>query len=229
MYKKLLMISAFCVLLSIMSIPVVAHREYKVETVFTNDNLIRLHVIANSDSARDQNLKNTVRDEIIQQVAPKFIQAGSIGKAREIAGDNLSFIRDIAIGEIKKAGENHEVRVELSSFAFPTKHYGPFMLPAGDYEAIRVIIGGGDGSNWWCVLFPPLCFIDMTRQPVALVGEEKPAELQPESSLSTSDGPGEPALAPLPETPGESTSVDGDIARIEYRFRLLDLFSRYFG
>lgn len=227
MNKKFL-IPAFCVLLLAISILVAAHREHKAETVFTNDNLIRLHVIANSDSARDQNLKNTVRDEIIRQVAPMFIQAGNIGKAREIAGENLSFIKDIAIGEIENAGENHEVRVELSSFAFPTKHYGPFMLPAGDYEAVRVIIGGGDGSNWWCVLFPPLCFIDMTRQPAALIGEEKPAAMQPENRRADNET-GVPAMTPLLDTPVESSSADSDITITEYRFRLLDLFNQYFG
>lgn len=130
--------------------------------------LIRLHVVANSDSASDQDLKRKVRDEIVRSVAPEFLATDKIASARNIARDNLERIQEIANHEIRADGKDYSVHVELACFPFPTKHYGPFILPAGDYEAVRVVIGEGGGANWWCVLFPPLCFVDMTRSAAVL-------------------------------------------------------------
>ena len=133
------------------------------ETSVSNSGLIRLHVLANSDSEADQELKRKVRDEIIRVMAPEFLASGDIDSARRIARANLNHIELIASGVIQAEGKNYPVTVELDTFPFPTKHYGAFILPAGDYEAVRVVIGNGGGTNWWCVLFPPLCFVDMTR------------------------------------------------------------------
>ncbi len=129
---------------------------------------IRLHVVANSDSLFDQDLKRKVRDAIIQSVAPGFLVIDDIASARDIARNNLDLIQEIADREVRTAGKEYPVSVELACFPFPTKHYGPFILPAGDYEAVRVVIGEGGGTNWWCVLFPPLCFVDLTRSAAAV-------------------------------------------------------------
>jgi stage II sporulation protein R len=140
------------------------------ETSFPNAGLIRLHVLANSDSAADQALKHKVRDEIIRVIAPEFLVSGDIDSARQTARANLKRIELIASGVIQAEGKDYPVTVELDTFPFPTKHYGAFILPAGDYEAVRVVIGNGGGANWWCVLFPPLCFVDMTRNLAADTG-----------------------------------------------------------
>jgi stage II sporulation protein R len=133
------------------------------ETSVSSDGLIRLHVLANSDSEADQELKRKVRDEIIRVMASEFLASANIDSARQTARANLNRIEVIASSVIQAEGKDYPVTAELDTFPFPTKHYGAFILPAGDYEAVRVVIGNGGGTNWWCVLFPPLCFVDMTR------------------------------------------------------------------
>jgi len=159
------------ILLTIVFLAAVVSASYLRQETKTEDfgagEFIRLHVVANSDSVSDQNLKRKVRDKIVQGVAPKFLETGNIALARDLARENLDLIRKIADYEIRNAGKEYPVRVELACFPFPTKHYGPFILPAGDYEAVRVVIGEGGGTNWWCVLFPPLCFVDLTRNAAA--------------------------------------------------------------
>ena len=102
------------------------------------DKLIRFHVIANSDSEEDQNLKLKVRDAIINYLQPKLLES------------------DI----ILENGYNYDVKVGIDYSKFPTKQYSNVVLPAGEYKALRIIIGEGKGKNWWCVMFPPLCFVD---------------------------------------------------------------------
>lgn len=146
------------------------------ETVHPQEKLIRLHVVANSDSAPDQALKRQVRDKIVSDLRPELLGTENIDSARAIVTANLGRIREIAAREIKAQGKDYPVIVELASFPFPTKHYGSFVLPAGDYEAVRVVIGSGGGANWWCVLFPPLCFVNMSETTPASGTESTPAE-----------------------------------------------------
>ncbi|QEK13695.1 stage II sporulation protein R [Crassaminicella thermophila] len=127
------------------------------------EHLIRFHVIANSDSKEDQALKLKVRDRIIKEMNPKFENSKSLDQTRMIIEANLSNIEKIAKEEIKKNNSNYSVKAMLGNFNFPTKNYGAITLPAGNYEALRVVIGEGEGANWWCVLFPPLCFIDINN------------------------------------------------------------------
>ncbi|MEA4825493.1 MAG: stage II sporulation protein R [Clostridium sp.] len=129
--------------------------------------LIRFHVIANSDTTEDQALKLKVRDEILAYMAPKLKESKSIEESRKIIGENNEVIKEIAKKVIKKNGYNYSVDAKLSHENFPVKSYGNITLPQGNYEAYRVIIGNGEGRNWWCVMFPPLCFTDITRGEVA--------------------------------------------------------------
>lgn len=125
--------------------------------------LIRLHVLANSDSPEDQELKLKVRDKIIDNMNDKLKDSNSINETREIVKSNIEEIKKTALEEIKLDGKEYQVSVSLDNQKFPTKSYGGFTLPAGEYEALRVVIGEGKGQNWWCVMFPPLCFIDITN------------------------------------------------------------------
>ncbi|KXG76197.1 stage II sporulation protein R [Thermotalea metallivorans] len=138
------------------------------------DSLIRFHVLANSDAPEDQALKLKVRDRIIDVMNPKFEQSKSLDETREIIRRNLKEIEAAAADEIQKSGKNYTVKATLGDAVFPTKNYGSITLPAGTYEALRVVIGKGEGSNWWCVLFPPLCFIDMEK---GLTNEKTKQEL----------------------------------------------------
>lgn len=127
------------------------------------DSLIRLHVIANSDSPEDQSLKRDVRDEILAFVQSELKLSENIDQTRAIMEDKLGIITQIAKEKILDKGKSYNVQTTLGSFPFPTKTYGDITLPAGDYQALRVVIGNGNGANWWCVLFPPLCFVDVTH------------------------------------------------------------------
>jgi len=127
------------------------------------DSLIRFHVIANSDSKEDQELKLKVRDKVIEEMDSKFQESSSIDDSRNIIKDNLEEIKDIAQGAVKNLGKKYDVNVYFGDYDFPTKSYGNFTLPAGEYEAVKIVIGEGKGENWWCVMFPPLCFIDINH------------------------------------------------------------------
>lgn len=133
------------------------------------EKLIRFHVLANSDEEVDQELKLKVRDRLIENMSEKFKDSASIDETREIVKANMEEMKDLALEEIKKNGKDYSVDIKLEPHEFPTKSYGDFTLPAGEYEAVRVLIGEAKGENWWCVMFPPLCFVDARS---ALAGGE---------------------------------------------------------
>ncbi|MGE4273819.1 MAG: stage II sporulation protein R [Desulfitobacterium sp.] len=131
--------------------------------------LIRFHVVANSDSDEDQALKRAVRDAILKEVSPQLAQSKTLAESRQILTGLRPVMEEISRDVIEAWQKEYEVKTEYGDFIFPTKSYGSLILPAGEYEAVRVVIGEGKGSNWWCVLFPPLCFVDIehsTAQPV---------------------------------------------------------------
>ncbi|TYP49235.1 stage II sporulation protein R [Thermosediminibacter litoriperuensis] len=125
--------------------------------------IIRLHVVANGDSPEDQELKLRVRDAVIKALEKDLAKVEDIDVSREYIKAHLTDIEEIARREIKKSGKDYSVRALFGRFPFPVKTYGFITLPAGEYEALRIIIGKGEGRNWWCVLFPPLCFVDITH------------------------------------------------------------------
>lgn len=121
---------------------------------------IRLRILANSDSAQDQALKREIRDAIIARMQEWVVGPHSLDEARAVVSAHLPEF-DKLVGEmIASRGYNYPHKVDLGVVPFPTKMYGNDVYPAGDYEALRVVIGSGEGQNWWCVLFPPLCFVD---------------------------------------------------------------------
>ena len=119
--------------------------------------MIRLHVIANSDSAEDQALKLTVRDAVLERAQPLLSQSVSREESREILQQNLQQLVDLAQQTVYDQGYAYPVRARYVYDYFPTKDYGAFSLPAGWYEGLRLEIGQGAGENWWCIVFPPLC------------------------------------------------------------------------
>jgi len=143
------------------------------------DNLIRLHVLANSDNPEDQQLKLKVRDAVIAYLAPQLEHVTNTDDARQKVIANQDKLADIAKQVIVENGAKYSVDIQIGMFEFPVKSYGNFVLPAGKYEAVRILIGNAEGKNWWCVLFPPLCFIDITNAaavPVAEVKEGKESQ-----------------------------------------------------
>lgn len=126
-------------------------------------NIIRFHVRANSDKREDQELKLEVRDEILDYMDGKLDNASSIEESRKILNNHIDDIKSISEKVIKKWDKDYEVRVSLDNHSFPIRKYGNIVLPQGDYEALLVEIGEAKGENWWCVMFPPLCFVDVTH------------------------------------------------------------------
>lgn len=142
--------------------------ENKNELVYEDivDEIIRFHVIANSDSEEDQALKLKVRDEIIKYTSEKINKSSSLEEAREIILENQEEINEIARNVVKENGYDYSIDSTLSRENFPDKMYGDLIFPQGEYEAFRVLIGSASGQNWWCVMFPPLCFVDETKEAV---------------------------------------------------------------
>ncbi len=126
------------------------------------DSVFRLHVIANSDSKEDQSLKYIVRDELLSYMNTIAKDAPSKEEAIVIAKEHQDDFSRIAKETIEKQGYHYGVTVEIGNYDFPTKQYGDISLPAGEYDALRVKIGEAKGQNWWCVMFPPLCFVDVS-------------------------------------------------------------------
>ena len=127
-----------------------------------SNSVFRLHVIANSDTQEDQNLKYIIRDKLIEYMNTLNESNSSKEEVIKIAQDNLKNFKQIAENTIREQGYSYPVEVEIGNFKFPTKTYGDISFPAGYYDALRVKIGKAKGKNWWCVMFPPLCFVDVT-------------------------------------------------------------------
>lgn len=124
---------------------------------------IRLRILANSDGAGDQIVKRRVRDAVVEQMngwVGELENPQSLEDARRVIRDRLGEIEELVAKTLDRNGKDYAFKVELGKVPFPTKMYGGAVYPAGDYEALRVTLGEGRGKNWWCVLFPPLCFVD---------------------------------------------------------------------
>lgn len=121
------------------------------------DKVVRLHILANSDSEEDQALKLRVRDRVLERATELLEQTGDRREAADVLQSHLPELERIAAEEISDCGYEYDVTAEVANTMFPTKEYDGFTLPAGEYLALRIIIGEGNGHNWWCVVFPPLC------------------------------------------------------------------------
>ena len=121
------------------------------------EKVVRLHVLANSDSQEDQALKLQVRDRILKRAEELLASSADRAEAAALLENDLPELERLAAEEIAAAGYDYPVAVRLEETSFPTKEYDGFMLPAGRYLALRVLIGEAGGQNWWCVVFPPLC------------------------------------------------------------------------
>lgn len=130
------------------------------------NSLIRFHVIANSDTDEDQNLKIKIKNEVINYLYPYLNNSESLDESRQIIKDKMPEVKRIAERVIEDNNYNYSVKLQLSRENFPDKSYGNIVLPQGNYEAFRIIIGSGQGKNWWCVMFPPLCFVDEAKAEV---------------------------------------------------------------
>ncbi len=162
-FKRLKICKIFVILI-LLSIFILISAISYVDAVSNNiaDSVFRLHIIANSDSEEDQNLKLKIRDELLSYM--NSISENSINKEEtiKIAEEHIQEFKNIAEKVIRENGFNYNVNIEIGKANFPTKYYGDISLPAGIYDALKVQIGEAKGKNWWCVMFPPLCFVDVS-------------------------------------------------------------------
>lgn len=140
-----------------------------------SDNFFRLHILANSNSEEDQNLKLKIRDKIIEYMSSQDFSNLSKDEVIENVKINLNKYQEIAEKTIEEAGYDYPVTLEIGNFYFPTKLYANISLPAGSYDALRIKIGEAEGQNWWCSLFPPLCFVDISS---GVIDEESAENLK---------------------------------------------------
>ena len=169
------------------------------------NSVFRLHVIANSDSQKDQNLKYIVRDNLLKYMNELCVNCKSKEEAINLVNENKNQFKTIALDTIREQGYDYDVNINVGNFEFPTKYYGDISLPAGYYDALRVEIGEAKGQNWWCVMFPPLCFVDISS---GVVPEESKELL--ENNLS--------------EEEFALVSENSD-AQIQFKFKLLEFFN----
>ncbi|HIS26659.1 MAG TPA: stage II sporulation protein R [Candidatus Pullilachnospira intestinigallinarum] len=125
--------------------------------------VLRLHVVANSDSRQDQEQKLKVRDGILKMLNPVLSNAGSAAESRRRVEEHLGQVEEAARQVLREEDSSLPVEARLSREWFPERTYGEYTLPEGEYQALRVEIGQGEGHNWWCILYPGLCFTGAVR------------------------------------------------------------------
>jgi stage II sporulation protein R len=132
------------------------------ETMVIPEEAIRLRILANSDLEQDQNVKRLVRDEVNKEITNWVATLTSQEEAKSVIKAGLPELQKIAEEVVSEQGLDQSVKVDFGKVEFPTKLYGQYLYPAGEYEAVLITLGAGEGANWWCVLYPPLCFLDFS-------------------------------------------------------------------
>lgn len=146
------------------------------------EQVFRFHVLANSDSGEDQALKMKVKEAIIAYMKQELPQSDSVETTKKWARENLVQIEQVAAEIIAEEGYEYSVKAEITICDFPDKTYGDITFPAGEYEALRIEIGQAKGQNWWCVLYPNLCFIDAVHAVVPEKGKNELKEVLEEDT-----------------------------------------------
>jgi len=155
--------------------------------------VLRLHVLANSNSTFDQELKLKVKDEIVNYLTPLLKDSKNLDETKEIINSNISEIKNLAKMVTNKYSD-YKVNVSISTSNFPTKAYGNISFPAGNYEALKVEIGEAKGNNWWCVMFPPLCFTNSSAGVFDDISENKLKENLSTAEYAMINNPQKPSV-----------------------------------
>lgn len=169
-----------------------------------SESLVRLHVIAEDDSAQEQTLKLKVRDRILSEFGDCLSGSSDIAAVKAYVRTHLDDFKRVAEDELRANGSDRTVRVSFEKTAFDTREYGDVRLPAGYYDALRIVIGQGEGQNWWCVLFPPLCFVEDAKGTLPTQSEAVLKENLSDESF-------------------ELITADGDL-NVKVRFKLVELW-----
>lgn len=205
------------VLMCILSIILVTNTgkiEEPMEQYMIPDEAIRLRILANSDTLTDQQIKFAVRNQVSEYIRKLVYDFDDINEARSVINEHIPELEQIVADTVDSYGKKYEYEVTYAkNVPFPEKTYGPYVYPEGEYEAILITLGDGSGKNWWCVLFPPLCFVD-------LFGETQVAE------ASEDDEEEEIEEQDQEEEETEEAEADSKESEdVEIRFFLFDLFN----
>ena len=199
--------------------------------IIPND-AIRLRILANSDSKSDQALKRLVRDEVNKFITIWVSDLTSKEEARKVLHSKLPEIQRIAEQVVREQNSKQDVQVELGKVEFPTKLYGQFLYPAGQYEAVLITLGKGTGANWWCVLFPPLCFLDFSNGVAVSEGideEEKKAEEQEQKDQLEAVKNGIKKELVDQKTEQSPVYTQSDEEPVEVKFFFKEIWDKIFG
>ncbi|GLB59075.1 stage II sporulation protein R [Cytobacillus sp. NCCP-133] len=183
---------------------------------------IRLRILANSDNEEDQAIKRNVRDAVNEEITEWVAELTSIEDARKLIKSRLPEIQEIAERVAAEEGSDQKVNTDFGKVSFPTKLYGQFLYPAGEYEAILITLGEGKGANWWCVLFPPLCFLDFSNGVAVSEGFEE-GDKKGEVKAEEKAGQKESQEVKTPVYTAE------DEEPVEVKFFLVEIWEKIFG
>lgn len=163
----------------VLSITTSSITSFAAQCAVVRQSTIRLHILANSDSEADQALKLLVRDAVLTQTADVFGGAQEKEQAIALAQSNKGRITAVAEQTLQQHGCDDKVTVQVVNMFFETRQYGSVMMPAGQYDAVRILIGAGAGHNWWCVMFPPMCLPAAQGKPNPALTQEQNKMLLP--------------------------------------------------
>ncbi|MFK9091567.1 stage II sporulation protein R [Bacillus salipaludis] len=169
------------------------------ESIVIPGEAIRLRILANSDFEQDQAIKRKVRDAVNAQITLWVQDLTSMQEARKVMTSRLPEIQAIAEKVVHEQGSDQSVKVEFGKVQFPTKLYGQFLYPAGEYQAILITLGKGEGANWWCVLYPPLCFLDFSNGVAVSEGFEGDKKVAKAETVSEKDVASETEAEAVPD------------------------------
>ena len=175
------------------------------------DSTFRVHILADSDQEKDQRIKYELRDHLISEFGEIFASCGSKAEAVKLAERNLMYISRCSEEFLRGAGYDQSVSCSVENTAFPTRVYGDVTLPAGNYDALEIVIGSGEGSNWWCVLYPSVCLDAVSTEKHRVFPERELYLRHRKSNKATAD------------------SLKAQRGEIEYRFALYDILRSLFG
>lgn len=177
-----------------------------------SDSVLRLHIIANSDSQEDQELKLKVRDNIIKYMNNLTKDISNKESVISLVNSNINNFKKVALDTIHDNGYNYDVNIELGNFYFPTKDYDNVSFPSGNYDALKIEIGNAIGQNWWCVLFPPLCLVGSSS---GTLPDDSQEIL--ENTLNSEEY----------ELISEGRSNNSDNSNIQIKFKLIEWFNQF--
>lgn len=213
-YILLLLLGA---LVNVYKEPLMTSAQQNTEPVVIPEEAIRLRILANSDSEQDQALKRKIRDEVNKEITVWVEKLTSIEAARELIQSRLPEIEKIVQSVLAKENQEQKFSVDFDNVSFPTKMYGSYIYPAGEYEAILITLGEGKGANWWCVLFPPLCFLDFSNGQAV-----QAAELEEEDKSTSAQKTSEELSALI-------VDEEEDKEEVEVKFFLVEWFTNLFS